>query len=366
MVHSVVVRVLDWCALGLSCGVALVSVALALYVVPWTQVARQQAFTREFNFLWITRCCLQLLAALYSLSLNLRLQLLWSYDSLMINPHGFQTDAMCRVYIGLTFGLLEPAFLLLVLFSCNNILKMPTSHEEYQGAEDMLSPPPETPPRTNPNLRILVWTVALTVPMCALQVFAALFSKILTNLPYHEALLRRFFSASMPAIAEQCPSGVRHPNCVTCVFPEFSTLISAGLGLVYMLVLWHILGKVAKTAMNRTVAMRIRLLQMCITVFFCASVAVRGITVLFDPYSLGFQGSRMAHVVCVCMLVLSVAAILVFKPVYDNRVAYNRIDLLMKANSNQPTELMPLVHFKHDGGDSESECGLGRLSHTSQ
>jgi hypothetical protein len=67
----------------------------------------------------------------------------------------------CRLYIGLSFGLLEPSFLLLVLFAC-----MYTVHKHTQGD-----------PGSNPNLFIFALTVGLTLPMCAAQVFAALFSR---------------------------------------------------------------------------------------------------------------------------------------------------------------------------------------------
>jgi hypothetical protein len=46
----------------------------ALYIVPWTSSSRSSTTTREFNHLWITRCLLQIIAACYALSLDLRLQ----------------------------------------------------------------------------------------------------------------------------------------------------------------------------------------------------------------------------------------------------------------------------------------------------
>lgn len=86
-------------------------------------------------------------------------QVLWSYRSAII-PGGYQVDPMCRLHIGLTFGFLEPAFLLLVLFS---LMYTVNKHSEEAGP--------------NPNLFIFALTVGLTLPMCAAQVFAALFSR---------------------------------------------------------------------------------------------------------------------------------------------------------------------------------------------
>ena len=52
-----------------------------------------------------------------------------------------------------------------------------------------------------------------------------------------------------------------NPNCAVCLFPEFSTLISAAFALLYLLVLWYVLGQIAVTAINKMLARRIRVLQ---------------------------------------------------------------------------------------------------------
>jgi hypothetical protein len=70
------------------------------------------------------------------------------------------------------------------------------------------------------------------------------------------------------------------------------------------------------------------LLQICVTVFFCSSVALRGVTVITDhPYSIAFVALSVANVVVVCFLILSVSAILVWIPVYDGRLANKRLQL---------------------------------------
>jgi hypothetical protein len=46
-----------------------------------------------------------------------------------------------------------------------------------------------------------------------------------------------------------------------CLFPAFSTIISAAFAVMYLLVLWAVLGRVAGAAINRMLARRIRLLQ---------------------------------------------------------------------------------------------------------
>jgi hypothetical protein len=59
----------------------------------------------------------QIIAALYALSLLLRLQVLWGPQSVLIEG-GFYTTLFCRVFTAATYGLLEPAYLLLGLFAC--------------------------------------------------------------------------------------------------------------------------------------------------------------------------------------------------------------------------------------------------------
>lgn len=69
-----VVDITDWAVLGLTCAIAAASLLGAAYCVPWTPRSRAQASTRAFNYLWTTRTLLQLIAALYALSLDLRLE----------------------------------------------------------------------------------------------------------------------------------------------------------------------------------------------------------------------------------------------------------------------------------------------------
>ena len=74
--------------------------------------------------------------------------------------------------------------------------------------------------------------------------------------------------------------------------------------------------------------------QICVTVFFCASVALRGVTVVTDhPYSIAFVALSLANVVMVCFLIISVSIILVWIPVYDGRLANRRIQQLQVRSS---------------------------------
>jgi heme/copper-type cytochrome/quinol oxidase subunit 1 len=60
----------------------------------------------------------------------------------------------------------------------------------------------------------------------------------------------------------------------------------------------------------------------CITLFFCASITLRGVTVVnIDPFSLDFVALWLTNVVVCSSLILVVSVVLVWVPVYDGRHA---------------------------------------------
>jgi hypothetical protein len=153
----------------MTCGVAAGCLAGAACAVPWARVratlrrwccccGRTAAAAptvavspqrQQFNVLWGARVTMQLLAALYLLSLTVPLQIWWAPASPVrfggasmtgavaaalrgqpapALPRARQraaptfpipsVDTICRVSLGVSYGVLEPAFYLVVLFSC--------------------------------------------------------------------------------------------------------------------------------------------------------------------------------------------------------------------------------------------------------
>jgi hypothetical protein len=72
------VNILDYSMIGISGFVFIFSCMTLLYCAyhAWS-ISKSKAWSTEFNFLWQSRVCSQVLAALYALSLLLRLQILW-------------------------------------------------------------------------------------------------------------------------------------------------------------------------------------------------------------------------------------------------------------------------------------------------
>jgi hypothetical protein len=143
-------------------------------------------------------------------------------------------------------------------------------------------------------------------------------NSIITQLRYHEDLMKEFFAASIGVSDAMCPPDARvrgcvvfgggwgrmllllllllllntttithhhtptttttpppnqaNPNCAVCVFPAFSTLISAAFGAVYLLSLWAVTGAIAAAAINATLSRRIRALQVGEPAVFCGGV----------------------------------------------------------------------------------------------
>jgi hypothetical protein len=85
------------------------------------------------------------------------------------------------------------------------------------------------------------------------------------------------------------------------------------------------------------------LLQICITVFFLASVTLRGVTVVdANPYSLPFVCLWLANVAVGSGLILVVSAILVWVPVYDGRLANARLGGLCAVSASL-CAVMPMM-----------------------
>jgi hypothetical protein len=310
---------IDWGVLGLVAILVSYCLLGAAYTVPWSLIIKRRGALKVFNFLWVTRLCLQLTGALLALSLVLRLQLLWGKSSVL--PHQtYRPGALCRLYLAVGLGVCEPVFLLLALFSCLYSLQI-------------------TDNKRDPNT-IMVYALGFTVPTCAAQVFAAMFTRIVDDLDYAASVHSRFFPPYQIGNAKQC-GGLQYAGCKICVFPVFSTLVSCGFAVLLLFSLWHVTKRIARAAINNILRARIMLLQRIVTVVYLASIACRGCTILFKPHTLGFELLRVGYIVAVSVLIASVNFLLVLLPVRDAHIAESCLSL--DSFVERPTELMPLV-----------------------
>jgi hypothetical protein len=115
-------------------------------------------------------------------------------------------------------------------------------------------------------------------------------------------MLRRLFATSEPSPGH-CASAAAPVDCAFCLFPLLSTFISSGFSAVYLAAFMVVTQRIIGVVINKALARRVRCLQLLTAGWLAASLACRGCTVLFQPFELGFEALRLAHVVCVAGLV---------------------------------------------------------------
>lgn len=344
---------LDWVVFGVSLAVATTSIAGAAYAFPRKRsqagkpppitppASRALDLSKEFTLLWLTRIFVQIVAAMYMLSLLLRLQVLWGPSSAVIEG-GYQPIALCRANLALAYGLLEPAFLLLAVFSCLYSL---------QGLHHSVK---------RPNYNIIFYAVGFSLPTCAAQVICGMFTQMI-ELDYSRSLYRRFFAVVMKLDPAHC-RGVKDADCVACLYPLLSTLVSVLFGLVYLSIMVYVTSKVAEAALNKRLQGRIRAFQLSVSVFFTLSVACRGVSVLFQPFDFWFDLLRLLNAVCIAALVVSVSVIMVLRPVHDARSADRSLAkyaaAAAAAGAAGRTELVPLVTLSGSSANGSQQGDL--------
>ena len=244
---------------------------------------------------------------------------------------GFNAALFCRLFVGICFGAFEPIFLLLSLFSCIFVM---------QGKEE-----------TNYNLRIALFALAFTLPICSAQVLCAIFTYVIESSAFGSWLYMTFFSTFNSGLYNYCPlnstseadsnstsvKGAISPpstpgpptyvtgsgsleNCAFCVFPLLSTFISVAFTILYLLVAWRVTERVIDAVLNKRLIRRIRVMQLVVLVSLPLGLACRGVSVLFVPFDLAFEALRCGDVVCIAVTVLTISYTLVLRPTYDSRM----------------------------------------------
>lgn len=241
-VSQAAVNGIDWGIIALSGAMLTVSAVGAGYSLRFGFASSKRGPTaKEYNRLWRVRCFTEVLAGMYALTHLLRLQVLWGPAS-VFRQGGYFPNTFCRVYIAATYGIFEPAFLLLALFAC---------HYSVQGREST----------KNPNFNIVLFSAGFSLPSCAGQLVAALFTRIF-QLDYGGShMLTILFSTADTSLAEHCPPDTREGSCAFCVFPLLSLFISALFGGVYLLALWVVTQRIVGVVINKTLVRRVRLIQ---------------------------------------------------------------------------------------------------------
>jgi hypothetical protein len=219
------------------------------------------------------------------------------------------------------------------------------------------APPPSphsAPLLSGPNVLVVSLAAGLTLPVAAAQAVAALFSRVITQLRYGESAMARFFAASVPVSAActgvvlagereagwgplggggdggQGGSGsaalpyppVSPADCAACAFPVFSTIVSALFALLYSLWLVAAARRLGREALNARLRRRATWgLGAALPALLCLGVALRGVSVLFFPYTLAHDATLLAYAATVCAAVVVASAVVVWQPLREARRA---------------------------------------------
>jgi hypothetical protein len=206
---------------------------------------------------------------------------------------------------------------------------------------------------SGPNVLVVSLAAGLTLPVAAAQAVAALFSRVITQLRYGESAMARFFAASVP-VSSACTgvvlageqaagwgigvggdgvggggatAGLPYPpvspaDCAACAFPVFSTLVSALFALLYSLWLARAARRLGREALNARLRRRAAWgLGAALPGLLCLGVALRGVCVLFFPYTLAHDATLLAYVASVCAAVAVASAVVVWQPLREARGA---------------------------------------------
>ncbi|KAG2446792.1 hypothetical protein HYH02_008352 [Chlamydomonas schloesseri] len=332
---QVIVNGIDWGIIGVASMLVLVSAVGAFLSFRYSS-SKRRPVAREFNYLWRARAFTEVLAVGYAASHLLRLQLLWGPASIIVDG-GLQPTTLCRVYIAATYGIFEPGFLLLALFACLY---------SVQGRDSA----------KNPNFNIVLFAAGFSLPSLAAQLVAALFTRIF-ELDYDGShMLGILFSAYNDQLPQHCglpgpggapplpdsPVAAAPSDCAFCVFPLLSTFISAAFCGVYLLGFLAVTQRIFSSVINKALARRVRVLQVLTVTWIVVSLACRGCTVLFVPFGLGFEILRVAHMLAVVALVMTLEWFLVLKPVWDTHEAERTLKRLEKNGTGLPMPLLGL------------------------
>ena len=159
----------------------------------------------------------------------------------------------------------------------------------------------------HPNSNIVFFSLGLSLPFCAAQIVCAVYTLVF-DLDYSKIFIYTFFATFDTRETEFCQIAIPDAsqpdlpiygiseNCDFCVFPLLSTLISAGFCSIFLLVAWRVTERITAAVINKTLIFRMRLLQFLVAFLLPIGIACRGVTVLFQPFDLGFEILRLANV----------------------------------------------------------------------
>ncbi|DBA84654.1 hypothetical protein WJX77_004977 [Trebouxia sp. C0004] len=343
-----VVRGFTYAIIGVSGLIFLYCCIAAATVVPWRRTKRESYAIKSFNGYWHARALLLLTGGLWVLVQILRLDSLWTPDSVILRRRPNVTDwtrhgLLCRLYLTLSLGFLQPLFLLLSLMLCQGTLSRPKKHR-----------------RCIPNLKAVSLAFVWTCPILFLQSVVAWISIFFNGDKWESQMhsfLHFFFATYEFGDAHDC--GAQSANqCAVCIFPAVADIVSVAFTTLYLLALWTTTKRMLTAAINRRIQRRLRIFQFVTIAALGSGEALRSVTLVSTPYHWTFQMLWVMYWLSICLLVCFTTWLLVVQPVRSAKQAAKD----HKAWLDEPQEMttigssktVPLLEESKDGKQADN------------
>jgi hypothetical protein len=257
---------------------------------------------RDFNSLWVVRIIMIILATLWGLVELLRLPLM-RRRGWMMHPMSFQGQAnMCRTYIVLSMGFLEPCYFLSALFL-------------VQGS---LRDAPFTP-RRSWNGRVIGLIILCCLPVFIAQLFFVVITPSFEFRQGHKVDYEGF-SGSLPSYFTRAFQELQEPEDrvhAVCTYPLFSTLALGLFGFFYNIYFLYLGWRLFSMVINRRLQLRVYGLVMAVVLLLPVHVLFLGLTVLSDPSHPFFEAMGFLGFLTVLFCTIVGQGILVIRPIAD-------------------------------------------------
>ncbi|KAK9832711.1 hypothetical protein WJX81_002865 [Elliptochloris bilobata] len=304
MIPDDVLRAVDYAVLGVSGLGFLLCLAGALLAVPWRSALRQPA-TRELSVFWRARIALQVSGALWLLAQWLRLFALWGPGSRIMPARvtrWSRNGLLCRAYLCVSLGLLQPFFLLVALLLCRSALSRARPERGMW-----------------PNAWVAAVAFAGAMPLLAAVAVVAWLGALLPGAHLEvtrSQLPSLFFAAFLAEDAPRCgpPAG---RTCALCVFPAATCIATGVFALAYAIALGATTRAMARAAINKRLRRRVLTFQAATLSLLAAQQALQAATLAGAPGGWLFQLLWAACFAAQAALVATVCTSLVVRPVLD-------------------------------------------------
>lgn len=325
-------RYVDYAVIGVTFVGVIVAFVAGLYAIPWKKQRKGQAYElKNLNSLWPGRVALESLLAAWIFFQLLRLSTLWGTGSVVFPTSltDWTGDGwMCRIYLTLSLGILQPlcALSTLLLFSAATSPKRPKFNPVDSLPTSTTSHPPPPPPIA--GMREL-WAVALATAVFGIALIQAVIAWI--SVPMESlglnvetdprSALGIFFGTYWEGEGEgECGTRTTDPSyCTLCTFPAAALLANFSWTCGYLLILWSTCSKITSTVVNRRLKHRIKTFAWIVGILSALGSSILALTVATGPFSWVNQTGWLVYFITVLGSVLVVSWELVIRPVYGMR-----------------------------------------------